>query len=375
MKRWFILAGILVVSFIGGYFGLTFYAVRFVEPRLQQAMGAGFTLEEIKLKATYLSVRGIRYEDPDSKLKFLQVKEIRVYPSLLSLFGKSIRIRELGLLQPSFFFYRSREGRVAGSWLATRTESAGKEVSEEREKSGEPIPFRIDRIRIRKGSIDFEDRKVGEPPAQIKLRDMDFEIKNVGYPIASVHSPVRFDAKMSGEGREGTIDIKGWIDPRNMDMETSLKIREIEVKTFEPYYRKRVTAEIESGYVDMDSKVVVRKGRVDAPGHLDLINLRVKGGGGMVLWIPAETLVSLLEKRGHQIKAKFHVKGNVENPQFSLQETFLTQVAVALAQALGIPIKVVGEEVLQGTLKGDKGLAEGLQSVEGLFKKKKEKRR
>jgi hypothetical protein len=65
----------------------------------------------------------------------------------------------------------------------------------------------------------------------------------------------------------------------------------------------------------------------------------------------------------------------MENPQFSLQETFLTQVAIALAQALGIPIEVVGEEVLQGTLKGEKGLVEGLQSIEGLFKKKKEKNR
>ena len=95
----------------------------------------------------------------------------------------------------------------------------------------------------------------------------------------------------------------------------------------------------------------------------------------MVLWIPAETLVSLLEKKGHQIKVKFHVKGNMENPQFNLQETFLTQVAISLAQALGIPIKVVGEEVLQGMLKGEKGLVEELQSIEELFKKKKEKKR
>jgi len=119
----------------------------------------------------------------------------------------------------------------------------------------------------------------------------------------------------------------------------------------------------------------VSEKRIDAPGELDLINLRIKEGGGTVLWIPAETLISLLEKKGHQIKAKFHVKGNVENPQFNLQETFLTQVAISFAQALGIPVKVLGEEVLQGTLKGEKGLVEELQSIERLFKKKKEKKR
>jgi hypothetical protein len=180
---------------------------------------------------------------------------------------------------------------------------------------------------------------------------------------------------MKGKAQEGSITLKGWVDAKTMDMETSLKIREIEVKTFEPYYRKRVTAEIESGTLAMDSRIVVKEKRIDAPGELDLINLHIKEGGGTVLWIPAETLVALLEKKGHQLKAKFHVKGNMENPQFNLQETFLTQVAISLAQALGIPVKVVGEEVPQGTLKGEKGLVEELQSMERLFKKKKEKKR
>jgi len=94
-----------------------------------------------------------------------------------------------------------------------------------------------------------------------------------------------------------------------------------------------------------------------------------------VLWIPAETLASLLERKGYQIKAKFHVKGDMENPQFSLQETFLTQMAFSFAQALGFPVKVIGEDDLQGTLKGGKGPMEELQSIEKLFKKKKERKK
>ena len=379
MKKRLVVAGILAVFVIAGYFILTFYAVKLIQPHLQKVMGPGLTLEETKLRITHLSLRGIQYEAPGSKQRFIRIEEIRIYPSLRSFLERSLHLKELTILQPSFFFYRSREGRMIGPWVTGKMgseEKGEKEPSEEkREKSGEPIQFRIDRIRIQKGSVDFEDRKVGDPPAQIKLRDMDFRIRDIGYPVTALHSPVQLYAKMNGKGEEGSIDIEGWIDPKNMDMQTSLKIRRLEVKTLEPYYRKRVTAEIESGTMDMDSKIAVTEGRVDAPGEVDLINLHVKEGGGMVLWIPAETLVSLLEKKGHQIKVKFHVKGNMENPQFSLQETFLTQVAVAFAQALGIPIKVVGEEVLEGTLKGQKGLAEGLQSIEGLFQKKKEKKR
>ena len=380
MKKWFLLAGILVVPFIAGYFVLSFYAVKLIEPHLQKAIGHGFTLEEIKPKITYLSAKGIRYEDPDSKQRFLQIEEIRVYPSLLSLLRKPICIKELTILQPSFFFYRSRDGSVTGPLVMTKTEGEGneKEIFKKKEREGpdevRPVQAQIDWIRVRKGSFDFEDRKVGEPPAQIKLRDINFEMREINYPITSGHSPVRFQAKMSGKGQEGSIEIKGWIDTKTMDMETSLKLREIEVQTFEPYYRKRVTAEIESGVMGMDSKITVKGKRIDAPGELDLTNLHIKEGDGMIFWIPAGTLVSVLEKKGHQIKVKFRVKGNMENPRFSLQETFLTQVGIALAQALGIPIKVIGEEVLQGTLKGEKGTIEGLQSLKELFKRKRRDR-
>jgi hypothetical protein len=180
---------------------------------------------------------------------------------------------------------------------------------------------------------------------------------------------------MKGKAQERSIALKGWIDAKTLDMETSLEIRGIEIKAFEPYYRKRVTAEIESGTLDMDSRIVVKEKRLDAPGELDLINLHIKDGGGTVFWIPVENLVSFLRKKGHQIKAKFHVKGNVEDPRFNLQETFLTQVAISFVRALGYPIDVIGEKAVQNTLTGEKGLAEELRSIERLFKKKKEKKR
>jgi hypothetical protein len=376
MKKWLIVTGILAVLFIGGYFVFTFFAVKLIRPRLQKVMGPGFTLTEMKVKTTYLAVRGIQYEDPQSKQRFLQIEEIRIYPSLLSFLKKSIYINEVTILRASFFFCRSREGNLVGPWVTTKKEEKGKESSEEVEnKRRESIQIQIDRIRVREGSIDFEDRQVREPPAQIKLKEVDFEIRDLRYPLASSRSSIEFKAKMRGRTQEGSITLKGWIDAKTMDMETVLKVRQIEVETFEPYYRKRVSAEIGSGYMDMDSKIAVREKRVDAPGELDLVNLQVKEGSGMVFWIPAETMVSLLEKKGHLIKVQFHLKGDMGNPQFRLRETFLTQVAISFAQALGIPIKVVGEEVLQGTLKGEKGLAEELRSIEKLFKKKKERKR
>jgi hypothetical protein len=253
-------------------------------------------------------------------------------------------------------------------------EEKGKEISQE-EKNGEPIHIRIDRIRIEKGSFDFEDMKPGEPPANIRLRDLDLEIGDIQFPFISSYSPVQFKGKMKGKAKDGKIHVKGWIDIKTMDMAISLEAQEIDVKIFEPYYHKRVSAEIENGYINMESKIAVEKRMIDAPGHLELTGLRIKEGSGTVLWIPAKTLVSLLRDKGNRIKVEFHVKGNLDNPQFNLQETFFTQIAISLAEALGIPIKVVGGDVIKGTEKGAEGLIEGMKFLEELFKKKKDKGR
>jgi hypothetical protein len=387
MKKWVILAGILFILIMGGYFVLSFYAVKFVEPRLQKVMRPGLTLAEMKPKTNYLSARGIQYEDPDSKQRFFQIEEVRIYPSLLSILGKSLRIKEIMVVQPSFFFYRSREGVIVGPGMTMKKEKdregvseevkkkEKEETSEEREKKkGEPIPIQIDRIRIQRGAVDFEDRKVGGLPAQFVLRDLDFGIKNIRYPLTTLHSPIELRGKVKGKKQEGSIYAKGWIDLKTMDLETSLKIREIEVETFEPYYRKKVSAEIDSGTMNMESKIVLKEKRIDAPGELDFVNLHIKEGGGTVFWIPAEILASLLEKKRNQVKVPFHVKGNLGDPQFNLQETFLTQIGFSLAEALGLPIKSVGES-LGGTGKGVEGLVEGIKAIEEMFKKKKEKKR
>ena len=372
MKRWFIVMGILAFLFIGGYFVLTLYAVRFIQPYVQKVMGSGLTLAQTQIRTTHLSVMGIQFEDPHSRQRFFKVNEVRIYPSLSSLLTNSLRIKEIAILEPSFFFYRSREGGIVGPFVMATKQGERGEVSEKEDrKKKEAIQVQIDRIRIEKGSVNFEDQKVAVPPAQIKLRELNFKMRDIQYPLASLHSPIELRGKMNGQTRGGSIHVKGWVDAKTMNLEISLKMKEIEVKTFEPYYRKRVTAEIESGHMDLDSKVTVKEKRIDAPGELDIVNFHIKEGGGTVFWIPAETLIPLLEKKKNEAKAPFHVKGNLADPKFSLQETLLTGIGFSFMEALGFPVKGLAEGFFGEPEKG----REGLKSLEELFKRKKERKR
>ncbi len=331
MKKWSILLGIIVVILIGGYLGLSYYGVKLIQPQLQKMLGPGFTLKEIRVRLTHLSIKGIQYEGLHTKKKYVSIEEVRIYPAILSLFIGPLRIRDVTVREPSLSFYRTREGVFVGPWAAPGKKGK-REPPDDREEKERERPFlRIDRLRIQKGSTLFEDWKSGEPPAELKLNEIDLEMKEIQYPFYSTRSPVGLKGKAS---KGGEIVAKGWINLKTMEMETSLSVQEVDVRVFEPYYRKRVTAGIESGYIAMNARIALKEKIIDAPGGLELSRLHVKEGEGAVFWIPADKLISLLKEKGDRIQISFHLKGKIEDPKFSLQEALLTQIALSLLKVL-----------------------------------------
>ncbi len=256
MKKWSILLGLIVIILIGGYLGLSYYGVKLVQPQLQKMLGPGFTLKEIQVKLTHLSMKGIQYEGLHTKKKYLWIEEIKIYPAIISLFVGPLRIRDFTIREPSLSFYRTKEGVFVGPWAVPEKKEKREPSGDQEQKEREQVFLKIDRLRIQKGSIDFEDWKPGEPPARLKLRDIDLEMKEIQYPFHSTRSPVELKGRLEGKTKkDGEILAKGWINLKTTDMETSLNVREIEVRVFEPYYRKKVSAEIDSGYMAMDTKI------------------------------------------------------------------------------------------------------------------------
>ncbi len=364
MKKSIAIGGISVVFLIGAYLFLSFFAVKFIQARIQQSSGRGLTISEFVVRPTYLGAKGIRYEDPLSKRLF-RIEEIRLYPSLFSLFRGNLEIRKLTILKPFLSVYRTQKGGLVAPWTARE--------SKEKESAGrgtESFRIKIGQMNATGGFIEFEDR-MAEIPARLELSEIDLEVKEIGYPLVQARSPIRFEGKIKGGGRKGKISLSGWIDLKTMDLETSFRVEDLDIKCFEPYYRKRVSAKIETGCIDLDCRVAVKQRIMDAPGQMVLKELRISEGG-TVFWIPAKTLVSLLKDRGGRIPIKFHLKGNLDDPQFKLQETFLTRIAFSFAESLGLPVRTVGEGVVKGAEKGLGGFAEGIRSLGGVFKKKRE---
>ena len=59
----------------------------------------------------------------------------------------------------------------------------------------------------------------------------------------------------------------------------------------------------------------------------------------------------------------------MNDPKFNLQENMLTQMAFSFGEALGLPVKSLGEMIIGGAGKESEGLSEGFKSMRELFRK------
>ena len=350
MKRRVMVIGLLVLMLVAGYSAVSFYAVTFVHSRLETIVRSGAFVSEVTTGLTHVSLKNIRYEDPQTKRKLLEIKEMRIYPSLLSFLKGSLGIRECKLIEPTIFIYRTPQGLILAPWPSGDRGQEHKKREKETtdQKEGRLSRVQIRRFQVETGSVDVVDQKTGGSPAPLRWNALNLELRDLEYPVVSRRCALVLNGRMKGKTREGRISSEGWVDLKTFDLETVLNAEGMEVKTFEPYYQKRVSAEIEFGLMDLRARISVKERNVDASGELELTDFRVKDGEGTVFWIPAKTLVSLLKERGHRIKIKFRVKGDLADPKFNFQEKLATRIALSLAESLSIPVKQVEGEVSGG---------------------------
>ena len=105
-------------------------------------------------------------------------------------------------------------------------------------------------------------------------------------------------------------------------------------------------------------------------GSLDLLSV-ILGADlgsdvpGVLLGVPAWALVSFLSDNKDELSVPFTVKGSIDNPRFSVQQSLVDQVATALSSKIGVP-------TVSGVGKGILGIGEkGIKGIYGIFGGKK----
>lgn len=169
-------------------------------------------------------------------------------------------------------------------------------------------------IKVQVSQIDSSDRTKSSP--------IDFSF------VVGEHGKVNFNGDLALFSKRPTGKLKG-------------TIRAINAADFSAYLNSTVQHHIKSGHVDADVDLLVEQGKLDSKLKFVFHKLYIEELGEEEsrqykekLGVPLAVALNLLRERDDSIHLKLPVTGDIENPDFSLNDTIQKVMADAIKSAV-----------------------------------------
>jgi hypothetical protein len=204
---------------------------------------------------------------------------------------------------------------------------------------GEAMPtVRIGEILLDNAAVDFFDASIRQPAHRLRVEELQASIGPLHLPAMTERTELVLTALIRGPQRDGQVSLKGWARPASKDSETEVRLAGVDLVTFQPYLIKAAETGVRKGALDLDMKPRIVGNHLHAPGKVTLTGLELSTGKTF-MGMPREKVVSMMKDKHGRITADFVLDGDIDDPKFSLNERFMTQVATATARFLGISLE------------------------------------
>jgi uncharacterized protein involved in outer membrane biogenesis len=328
---------LFTVAALLGYRALT----RTIQGRLVATLGPQAVVESVEVGFRDVTVKNLRIRSkggPDP----LSIERIVVTPSLRSLFTGQIRLSEVELDRPATVVHLRPRGNVELPLpLPPPDQGAG--------GKGQPAHVAISQVRLNDGRIELIDHTVPGPPVRLRLDKVQASVGELAVPLAPGRSPLEFEATIRGKQAEGRVRLSGWVEPLTQDASVKATLRSIDMTLLSPYLLKVHEAKVERGQLNMDLDFQVRRRRINAPGTASFVDLQLSSTPGVLnsfMGLPRQGVLNLLKTKEGKIEIAFRVEGDLNDPKFTLQRSFVMAMTMGLAEQLGVSIKGVGSGVV-----------------------------
>jgi len=382
LPRWLIgLLAVIVVLAVGAVVGLKL-ATDKLKTSIEAALGPNAEVASIEAGFSSIAITGIRiHADKGWPAEDeLRAKRVVVKPDWNALMARDIRIAAIEIEDGYLSLLRRHDGKLVllPSLLGKAAKSApaptpapapaAKEKGAAPGDEESPMPdITIDRIVLDNAAVDFFDASVRKPAHQLRLEKTKVELGTIRLPALTGHTRIDLAGTVKGVQRDGKVSINGWAEIASKDSEVQANLAGVDLVAFQPYLIKAAETGVRKGSLDLDLKSTVKKNRLHAPGKVVLSGLELTGGKTF-MGMPREAVVSMMKDKRDRISVDFVLNGNINDPKFSLNDTFLTQVGTSTASALGISL----EGLASGIGSAGSSAASGIGSALGkLFGDKK----
>lgn len=338
------------------------FATKALKSQVEQTLGPDSEVREIAVGWSSVEIRGIRIRAPKGwpVADTLRAERVVIRPDLLGLFTARVHVRRIVVEQAYLSAWRTRDGKVR--LLPSLLETPAKRNAE----APSSVPeIGIGTIELRDGVLEFFDATVRQPAHKTRLEQLHATVDDLRVPALAGRTHIQLDGTVKGVQRNGKLSIGGWAELNSKNSEITTKLQGVDLVALQPYLIKASETGVKRGALDLKLKSTVRNNRLHAPGTITLSALELAPGGGAFgtfMGMPRQAVIAGMKNRDGQITIDFTLDGDLNDPKFSLNDSFAIQVGVALAKTLGISI--------EGLAKGIGGGVEGLGgAVKRLFGK------
>ena len=216
-----------------------------------------------------------------------------------------------------------------------------------------PAAIKIDQVTLQGGEIAFSDNHI-KPNFRAELYDVGGTITGLA-PGKDMLADVNLRGKLY---RSSPLEITGKINPfpGNLFADLTVHFKNIDLTRWNPYAQRYVGYTLEKGNLHLDLKYVIVKQKLDSQNNIvfDRLTLGEKVNSPEATTLPVKFAISLLQDSKGEIQLGIPVNGNLDDPQFSLDQVIINAIKNILMKAVTAPFALLGALVPQGVSEIDR---------------------
>jgi uncharacterized protein involved in outer membrane biogenesis len=294
-------------------------------------------------------VDNLRVTETGGKETLVGWKVVQTDQLALQLEPNRLEIGDLKVMQPNGKFIIEKD-RSLNMARVIKSDPAGAQPEKAPAASADSFPFRVRRILVSDGKVDFADLSL-ITPFGTKIH----ELKGVVAGVSSAKN-VRAQIKLDGRVDEyGTSKIDGELNSSDPKAFTDISVvfRNVEMSRLTPYSGKFAGRKIDSGKLSVDLKYKIDKSQLKGDNQIvvERLTLGEKVESPDAVDLPLDLAVALLEDPNGVIDLGLPVSGNLDSPEFSFGAliwkalgNLITKIVTSPFRALGALVPGGGEE-------------------------------
>jgi hypothetical protein len=342
-------------------------AVSALEGQVARALGPNSRTSDIRVGLWGVVVEGLTIRAPSGwpTEDALRAEEVNVVPRLLTLVsGNAVLIRGIRVRAPYLSALRSGNGKLVALPGLLGDAASERPASEAR------VQVALGKIGIEDGVVELFDATVARPALKIRLEQIEATLRDVSIPSLRGRSAFELDGVVKGASRDGRAHLGGWVEIGTRESSVSVELRGVDLAPLQAYVVRPGEARVRRGSVDLDMQSEVTGARLDARGTITISDLELASSRGFrntFLGVSNNVVLAGMKDRGGKLTLDFTLSGDIDHPDFSLNEALSTKLAYSLAETLGVSLGGIAEGVGKLGTKGGQALGEAAKGAGGVL--------